>query len=139
MCVFCAQAGSPQQVQVPQNPSPFGPYTPGQLPPQPPPGYVLQPVGTVAKTDTCAVLSTVFGGISWLLFCFHGGVFGLVALILGIVSLVRTRENPYLTGRSMAWTGIALSIVPIISEIVLLIQLFLFISGTAYSINNATK
>ena len=47
-----------------------------------------------------------------LFFCFFGGVFGTVAIVLGIVSLSRQRNQPDLEGQGLAIAGIILGVFP---------------------------
>jgi hypothetical protein len=82
------------------------------------------------KTDVCAIVSLVFGGISsltvmcCLLWPITWGTAPL-GLILGIVSLYRTKTDPNLTGRGLAWGGIALSVIPaLMMAIYILISAF---------------
>lgn len=81
--------------------APLPPY-----PLQPPPAYTAS---AAEKTDICALLSTIFGGLGMLFFCFLGWLFALPGMILGVVSLVRQRRDPTLGGRVLAIVGIALS------------------------------
>lgn len=70
----------------------------------PPP---LPPVPVPSRTDLCAVLSFACGLVGfWLLAI----VFGPVGLVLAIVSLYRTGEQPSLKGRALAVVGLLFGI-----------------------------
>jgi len=88
--------------------------------------YLPPPINP--NTEACAKLSVVFGGIAFVLF--RWGVSGLpeiaralyhvvywfsgvAGLVLGIISLLRLRANPRLSGRRAARIGIALSVAPV--------------------------
>ena len=89
-------------------------------PPQAYPVYV--PVSTT-KTDPCAVLAMVFGVLGLVFFCLFGWAFGLVGVVLGIVSLVRIRQHPELDGAPLAIAGIGLSVIPLAAGIWLLMAM----------------
>lgn len=80
---------------------------------QPAPQVVYHVEAPRQKTDACAILSVVFGGVALGFMCLFGWVFGIASIALGVVSLTRLRGNPQLTGAPMAITGIALSVIPV--------------------------
>ena len=100
-------------------------------PPQSAPFPLYQPVhvAPAPTTDVCSVLSVVFGGVSVALFCFFGWVFGLAAVVLGIVGLVRQKSNPALSGAPMAVIGIVLGAIPLAITLYLWVVLLLAMSG----------
>lgn len=104
----------PTQIEplYPQAPQPAPPAYQPQPYQQSQPMYQQQPAEVVKTTDACAILSVVFGGLGIGLMCF-GWFFAIPGLILGIISMVRIRSNPRLSGMPMAITGTALSAVPI--------------------------
>ena len=60
------------------------------------------------KNDGMAIaaLSCGIASIPLVIFCFIGGILGIVALVLGLVSLGRiSKSGGYLTGRGMAIAG----------------------------------
>jgi len=101
VCVFCQQAGYVAPL-TPSSPDPAMAHEPtlvSQLP------SVAAPVAS--KTDVCAVLSLLFGGLSIL---FLACMFGPAALLLGVVSLVRIGDNPGLKGKEMAVAGLCIGL-----------------------------
>jgi hypothetical protein len=45
-------------------------------------------------TEICAVLSTVFGALGLVFFCFGGGLWGVMGLIMAVISGFRMRGSP---------------------------------------------
>jgi hypothetical protein len=91
-------------------PAPPGPGYPTAPPaygyPGSPAGYT--PWAQMPKNDGMAIaaLSCGIASIPLVLFCFIGGVVGIVALVLGLVSMGRiSKSGGYLTGRGMALAG----------------------------------
>lgn len=69
------------------------------------------------RYDTCAILSVIFGGVSWLFCLFGGGLFASAAVVLGILSLGRLKSDRSLGGFPMAVTGLALSVIPLLYSV----------------------
>jgi hypothetical protein len=92
---------SPPPVPSPASPNPFDNV----------PAY-----GTAPQRNTMALLSMILGIIAIPAICLFGlGIpLGIVALILGIISLVSISKNPYKGGKGMAITGIVLGIVTVL-------------------------
>jgi hypothetical protein len=108
-----ASISAPTPQANPLPPPPLGTYgTPSAANAvQPPPASSFDPTLSFdapvqpATTDLCAVLSVVLGGLGVL---FLSCLFGPAALILGVVSLVRLKDNPNLKGSGFAYSGLAM-------------------------------
>lgn len=90
VCAFCQQKGIEPTIQLPPPAAPAPRARTGQL--------------TSEKFDMCAVLSGIFALLGYLVF---GLIFGLTAIVLGAVSLVRINNDPELKGRGVAIFGMA--------------------------------
>jgi hypothetical protein len=134
--------GRPVQLQTQAPPAPQAPPAWSQSPSAPPPAPAPQPplahptyggaygppapystpygapqpfpAAPQSVVDACAILSTVFGALGLFSMCCVGWAFGLVGAILGVVSLVRLGSNPLLHGKGLAWTGLILSLIPVL-------------------------
>jgi hypothetical protein len=95
---------------------------PGEQPPGPPPYYPPPPVPGPARppenSKTISILALVFGGLS-LLFglipiagIFIGGLFGIAAIVLGVIGIFKSH-------RLFAIIGIALAVVGLIVAVII--------------------
>ncbi|MBH0781227.1 DUF4190 domain-containing protein [Nocardia bovistercoris] len=119
---------------------PPGQYPPGQYPP-PPPGQYPPPGGgqywqESPKGKGMAITALVLGilAILGLLVVFGGFVFGLFAVIFGIIALVKSRRGTG-AGAGMAVAGLILGIIGIVAASVIAVLGFRFfeeIGGTDY-------
>ncbi|MGV3722866.1 MAG: hypothetical protein ACO1SX_18350 [Actinomycetota bacterium] len=136
----CGVCGRQFRTQFPRNtdqtilgaPNESPPYqAPPQVTPVYPPPYQQPPaplyhpppvyVGSMRRTDACAVLSVVFSTIGILLFCCFGWILSLVGSILGLVSLIRIYGDSNLDGKVLAWLGLLLGLGPLLIWIALLL------------------
>jgi hypothetical protein len=93
---------------VPSQPQPYGwanEAPPVWVPPAPPP---VRFTGTGNQQQTAAVVSLIFGLVGITLGWICGGpLFGLLAVILGVVALVQIKNNPsQYGGKPMALIGL---------------------------------
>lgn len=88
-------------------------------------GY--QPYGSTGqpkKGSGCAIASLVLGILSLILCCVGGGIFGIIGVILGIISICRKES-----GRGMAIGGLVTSGIGFVMGIFLLVQILTVIAG----------
>lgn len=102
----------PRPGEPPSGPPPYYPPPPG------PPPYQQPPPGSAEPPKTLAILALVFGGAA-LLFAlipfagiFLGGLFGIAAIVLGIMGIFKSH-------RLMSIIGIALAVVGLIVAVVI--------------------
>lgn len=94
-----------------QNSQPYG-YAGSQQPQQP------------KKGSGCAIASLVLGILSLILCCVGGGIFGIIGVVLGIISLCRKES-----GRGMAIGGLVTSGIGLLLGIFMLIEILAVVAG----------
>ena len=76
------------------------------------------PVGPTQISSGMATWSMILGIVSMVLFLCIGGAVGLVAIILGIIALVRiSKSNGLLTGKGKAFAGVILGTLAVIANV----------------------
>jgi hypothetical protein len=78
----------------------------------------LAGINTVIPFRNGMALTSYYCGVFGLISCFIfgvGGLFGVVPVILGILGLIKARQDPKASGSVHAWVGIALGMLEVLT------------------------